>query len=484
MRALSMHVFQSHCTALERALQQGQWQWQEPVLKHHVQTLGDMLVSIRQANKELLVSLVSGLTLPQQLRTSLTDKVQALQVSPLKFQDWTNMVYYLTDEIVAKLAQAPSTEAKVNMLMQWFWDMGLREPSEATFQTLTALIIISGGMLDLNAAQKKEVLEQCKKTWRLRLGQDPALWVECLPASWRSLEVLVPTEWWQRFGAAAADVKWASFDENQFRSIAQSVPMRKTRSDIKPIGPQSVQAPLQQQVQPQQFQIQPIGPQQQVQPQLPNSQLQFLTSCMHMLLGRTPAGAPGQASRTFAGALTAGPSDLFAGLGASGASPTADAEPGARDAAAAERHAREPPAGDGEDRSSEVHPAPGETDIPDAGAPPGTSIDTAAQAGAAGHLTLRAVTAMLQAGVKKKPASSKGKSKGKAASGSKGKSKGKVAPSPAKGKGKSKSKSKNSPVPARIMRDRPYGCPKCRGKPGCYESCRSVYNTKPYLSPA
>ena len=479
-----MHVFQAHCSALERALQQGQWQ--EPVLKHHVQTLGAMLVSIRQANKELLGSLVSGLTLPQQLRTSLNDKVQALQVSPLKFQDWTNMVYYLTDEFVAKLAKAPSTEAKVNMLMQWFWDMGLREPSEATFQTLTALIIISGGMLELSAAQKKEVLEKCKKTWRLRLGQDPDLWVECLPASWRSLEVLVPAEWWQRFGAAAADVKWASFDESQFRSIAQSVPMRKTRSDIKPIEPQSVQAPLQQQVQLQ------------CQPQLPNAQLQLLNSCMQMLLGRTPAGAPGQASRTFAGALTAGPSDLFAGLGASGASPIADAEPGARDAAAGERHAREPTAGDGQDRSSGVHPAPGETEVPDAGASPDTSIDTAAQAGAAGHLTLEAVTAMLQAGAKKKPASSKGKSKGKAASGSKGKSKGKVAscskgkskgkvaPSPAKGKGKgkSKSKSKNSPVPARIMRDRPYGCPKCRGSPGCSDSCRNVYNTRPYLSPA
>jgi hypothetical protein len=474
MRAQSMHVFQAHCQALERALQQGPWH--DEVMEHHAQMLGAMLVSLRQANRELLLSLVSGLSLPQQLRTRLTDKVHALRVSPLKFQDWTNMVYYLTDAFVAKLAQGPSApEAKANMLMEWFWKMGLREPSEATFQTLTALILISAGMLEISAAQKKDVLDKCKKTWRLRIGQDPTLWVECLPASWRSMEFLVPAEWWQGcFGAAAENVKWASFDVNQFHSIVQSVPMRNTRSDVRPLVAPSVQAPLQQQVHPQ------------LQPQLPNPQLQLLTSCMQMLLGRNPAGAPGQALRSFAGSLTAGPSDPFAGLNASSPSPIIDAGPEPRDAVAGERPAREPAAGDGEDLSSgarpgEEHP----TEVPSAGTAPGASIDTAADVGAAGHLTLGAVTEMLQTGVKKKPASnkgsSKGKSKGKSASCSKGKSKGKVAPSPAKGKGKSKSKT--NPVPARIMRDRPYGCAKCRGKPGCSESCRSIYNTRPYLSP-
>ena len=73
-------------------------------------------------------------------------------------------------------------------------------------------------------------------------------------------------------------------------------------------------------------------------------------------------------------------------------------------------------------------------------------------------------------------AKSKGKAKGKGKGKGKAQHKVKV-----KGKGKGKAKGKGrKPKPAKWLKERPNGCPKCRNSPGCTPSCWRD-KTKPTL---
>ena len=93
------------------------------------------------------------------------------------FQDWTSWPWFITDVKCAELRALNNQAERLLGVVAMPYKVGLRSPSEATLQALTAVHLTIHGLVDLDSHHKKAALDEIKNPsgvcrriqWRIRL---------------------------------------------------------------------------------------------------------------------------------------------------------------------------------------------------------------------------------------------------------------------------------------------------------------------------
>ena len=393
----------------------------------HTQALIVMLLPICPVRKVDLRNLVRRMPFHHGYVTILEGKINALKEGgSALWQDWSSIHKYITDQMVREWANENiSKEMLTWQLLNFVCKMGLRKPNKATFQALTAIMLILKNGTSWNATEKKRLFDHVKVEFRRSTPQHFAgqIYIGNLPESPQLLHTLIPISWWTHvFGKPFEHINFIVYDGQMFDRIVSSVAMRNTRTDVRDTvhrGPAPADGNL------------------------------MVGNMMMALMGQAPAdGLPDMArmlQNVLRGPAAAQPlARALSGL--------AETEPNIcliprvpppvlMDAAAlagpGEANAAGALAGGAQEGGSE-----------------GSIVSTAAGAAENERMTLQAVAQSLDEhakGTKKRPATN-------------------VMKKPGSAKGSDWSKA-----------NREHGCPKCRGKPGCTPSCITA-NTRPYRS--
>ena len=181
------------------------------------------------ALKELPISEINLKELISKV-TQETMKVQSNQslVGRRSLQDFTTFWKYMTDVKFQHLQQ--STD-KLSWLVREAGKLGLCNPSEKTYQVLTAVLLLSGKTLDISPAIKFESLKAVKAAFTRVVKTGTAeTWLPTLPEP----EALLQTHSSLAssfFGSAGMSI--ASIDAVGFSNLVESIPMRTSRKDSK-----------------------------------------------------------------------------------------------------------------------------------------------------------------------------------------------------------------------------------------------------------
>ena len=100
-----------------------------------------------------------------------------------KLQDFVRLPHFLTSEVWCVLQNDGEAESKVEQLAVFAASLGLRHPTEATFQMMTALVLVSRtGSPTITPSQKYASLQHMKRSFR-SLQKLPEVYVPSLPAT-------------------------------------------------------------------------------------------------------------------------------------------------------------------------------------------------------------------------------------------------------------------------------------------------------------
>ena len=399
----------------------------------HTQALIVMLLAVCPVCKEDLRLLVQSLPFHHHYVAILEGKINALKEGgSALWQDWSSIHKYITDQMVREWANENiSKEMLTWQLLNFVCKMGLRKPNQATFQALTAIMLILKNGTSWNATEKKRLFDHVKVEFKRSTPQHFAgqIYIGNLPESPQLLHTLIPISWWTHvFGKPFEHINFIVYDSQMFDRIVSSVAMRNTRTDVRDTvlrGP----APADGNMMIGNMMMALMG-------QAPGP-AGGLPDMARMLQNVLRGQAPAQPLARALSGLETEPNICFIPRVPPPGAPSvlmdaaALAGPGGANAAGALAG----PAGEYRQHSGE-DPA-GED-------PAGSIVSTAAGAAENERMTLQAVAQSLgehAKGARKKPAT-------------------KVMKKPASAKGGDWSKA-----------NREHGCPKCRGKPGCTPSC-------------
>ena len=144
-----------------------------PMMRQQVDNLLRNMERFRhrpEAHDPRVLHAIEGLPLPVEEKNRLVLKMSeisgqaAVAVNGNSFQDWTSWPWYLTDAKCAELKALTSTaEQLLGVVGAPFIKVGLRSPSEATLQALTAVHMTIHGLVDLDSHHKKAALDDIKK---------------------------------------------------------------------------------------------------------------------------------------------------------------------------------------------------------------------------------------------------------------------------------------------------------------------------------
>ena len=100
------------------------------------------------------------------------------------FQDWTSWPWFMTDVKCAELRALNNQAERLLGVVAMPYKVGLRSPSEATLQALTAVHLTIHGLVDLDSHHKKAALDEIKKSCRSlqkNSMEDPPVHIAVLP---------------------------------------------------------------------------------------------------------------------------------------------------------------------------------------------------------------------------------------------------------------------------------------------------------------
>ena len=100
------------------------------------------------------------------------------------FQDWASWPWFMTEAMCAEFKALTTHEERLVHVVGKPYRMGLRSPSEATLQTLTAVHLTIHGLVDLDSHHKKAALDEIKKAFRSlqkNSMEDPPVHISVLP---------------------------------------------------------------------------------------------------------------------------------------------------------------------------------------------------------------------------------------------------------------------------------------------------------------
>ena len=165
-----------------------------PMMRQQVENLlGNMerFRHRREAHDPRVLLAIQTLTLPVEeknrmvLRMSeISGEAAAALTGNGNFQDWTSWPFFMTDGKIAELKALTNQQEQLLRLVGMPFRLGLRSPSEATLQTLTAIHLTIHGLVDLDSHHKKAALDEIKKAFRSlqkNSMEDPPVHISVLP---------------------------------------------------------------------------------------------------------------------------------------------------------------------------------------------------------------------------------------------------------------------------------------------------------------
>lgn len=152
-----------------------------------------------------MLQAVRNLPIAIELKNELIRKVATLatgaDVAHRSFQDWSAWPGYITQESAAEWQGAMCSQERLRRVVMLPFQCGLRQPSEPTFQALTAVYLMMESKEELSPLEKKRALDLVKTCYR-NLGATPyhGRFVGTLPKSPEEFRALCPVTFKMHFG--------------------------------------------------------------------------------------------------------------------------------------------------------------------------------------------------------------------------------------------------------------------------------------------
>lgn len=148
------------------------------------------------------------------------------------------MPSFLTNSVVTSLSAEASDHEKLSKLLRWAQTLGLRAPSAATTQTLTAMWLMLTGKSTASYVEKKNMLDYVKHQWKQRVSvaSVPTFIIGNLPSSPGSMARFADADWWIRnMGGSFEEVtsQFVAIDQVEWQILVKSIPIRSTRIEIR-----------------------------------------------------------------------------------------------------------------------------------------------------------------------------------------------------------------------------------------------------------
>lgn len=154
-------------------------------------------------------------------------------------QDFRRVVAYINAKTWVSLQSEATPERKLDILLDHLLQLGLRLPTEATFQVVTALFLAVTEGLERATGQgpavKYNTLQFIKKGFKrcVRNSVEPPIWIAELPCDPRDCRSSFPAVWAVAFPEGEFPVA-CPIDAVGFGALVGSVPMRKTHKSMGP----------------------------------------------------------------------------------------------------------------------------------------------------------------------------------------------------------------------------------------------------------
>ena len=116
------------------------------------------------------------------------------------FQDWTSICRYITADFAEQTGKLGSHSEKLRKLVVFAHQLGLKYPSESTFQAMTALHLSFSGLAGVDSAQKKLINDNVKAAYRSIPADFAEQFMQKLPLAPDDLKRMKPAFFQRHFG--------------------------------------------------------------------------------------------------------------------------------------------------------------------------------------------------------------------------------------------------------------------------------------------
>ena len=209
---------------------------------HYSQQLSTMTLSIQEASQvaDALKNMPWGAGVLESMLQELAEKTAVSAPNPkgskTNPQDYRSVPSYFTNDHWAMLKGSVSSMRKLEAIVGHAIRLGLKVPSEPTFQVITALYIASTNSVaprDMASADKYQMLQYIKKVFKKAVGKTvvSCLCITELPAEVDGFRTKHSDTYKEAFGDS--EPCECQFDEVLFSSLIASVPMRNTNQMVK-----------------------------------------------------------------------------------------------------------------------------------------------------------------------------------------------------------------------------------------------------------
>ena len=195
------------------------------------------MIQLHPVEKHALRTEINSLPLSGNEKNELLTLVGFLKDGgSANFQDFTSMPSFLTNIIVTSMSEVASDHDKLMKLLKWALTLGLRTPSAATIQTLTARWLMLTGKSTDSATEKKNMFDYVNHHWKKRvtISGPPTFIIGNLPSSPGSMTRFADAAWWASItGGSFEEATFVTIDLVEWQVLVRSIPIRSTRIEIR-----------------------------------------------------------------------------------------------------------------------------------------------------------------------------------------------------------------------------------------------------------
>ena len=207
---------------------------------HFSQQLSTMSLSVSDANE--IISALRSAPWPADILNTMLAEVASKTTAGgggmphrLAMQDFKHMSVYLPAKLWTILQADSELTSKIELLLQHACNMGLRTPSEPTFQALTGILLgAHEGVTEAinKCSQSKYAVYTSMKSMfkKTQQGLGVTSWIHPLPATIAEFRAKYPEAFAQIFSSDPPST--CPLDSIGLKNLIDSVPMRKTHRQV------------------------------------------------------------------------------------------------------------------------------------------------------------------------------------------------------------------------------------------------------------
>jgi hypothetical protein len=179
-------------------------------IKDNVDNISQALERLRgrtEASSPQVVIAINALPLTADTRQFLISKSSQIASesvalsSKSAFQDWSSIYCYITADFAEQTRNLANDSERLSKLVLFTHKLGLKFPSESTFQAMTALHLSFCGLAGIDSAQKKLINDSVKADFRRLSAIDAAeQFMHKLPLAPEDLKRRRPVFFQRHFG--------------------------------------------------------------------------------------------------------------------------------------------------------------------------------------------------------------------------------------------------------------------------------------------